>query len=258
MAKANTAKRRSGRQAPADLGVAYLALGPESDPRILLPRSALPVARGAFLLHGVLVQGWSVAWLVGFFFAEFFLVVRLAVIGDRLSGGPQIDPEQHRRRSFGLQLVWLAISLATVVFAGQGLDRSTRGAWFGLGGREGFFATPSWGVIAYLALLLGEFTVDLFAARRAKRTFASAGALQATFFLVSTLLLSFVGIFLIGLAHEGFGENGARSMFTFLLVVARTGSDLGVLWFPLWGPGRLTPKPLAAPSAGADGPRAGH
>ena len=47
-------------------------------------------------------------------------------------------------------------------------------------------------------------------------------------------------------------------MFTFLLVVARTGSDLGVLWFPLWGPGRLTPKPLAAPPAGADGPRAGH
>ncbi len=246
------------RAKPADLYEAYLASRPESDPRLLLPRSALPLARGAFLLHGVLVQGWSVAWLVGFFFAEFFLVVRLAVVGDRLAGGPQIDPELHRGRSFGFQLVWLAISLAAVVFAGQGLDRSTRGAWFGLGGGEGNFAAPSWGVLAYLALLLGEFTVDLLAARRAKRTFASAGALQATFFLASTVLLSFVGIFLVGLAHEGFGQNGARSMFTFLLVVARTGSDLGVLWFPVWGPGRLTPKPGVAPPGGADGPRDGR
>lgn len=253
-----SAKRASGRRAPADLGVAYLALGPESNPRILLPRSALPLARGAFLLHGVLVQGWSVAWLVGFFFAELFLVVRLAVVGDRLSGGPQIEPELHQRQSFGFQLVWLAISLATVVFAGQGLDRSTRGAWFGLGGGEGLVAAPSWGVLAYLALLLGEFTVDLLAARRAKRTFASAGALQATFFLVATVLVSFVGILLVGLAHEGFGENGARSMFSFLLVAARTGSDLGVLWFPIWGPGRLTPKPLAPPPAGTDGPPSGH
>ena len=253
MAKATSAKPRSGRQAPADLAVAYLALGPESDPRILLPRSALPLARGAFLLHGVLVQGWSVAWLVGFFFAEFFLVVRLAVIGDRLSGGPQIEPELHRRQSVGFQLVWLAISLGTVVFAGQGLDRSTSGAWFGLGGGEGNFAAPSWGVLAYLALLLGEFTVDLIAARRAKRTFASASTLQATFFLVAAVLLPFVGIFLVGFAHEGFGENGARTMFTLLLVVARTGSDLGVLWFPLWGPGRMTPEAEPGSPAGANG-----
>jgi hypothetical protein len=241
-AKEKATKQRSGgskAKEPADLYAAYLALRPESDPRILVPRSALPLARGAFLMHGVLVQGWSVAWLVGFLFAELFLVIRLAVVGDRLSGGPQLDPELHRKRSFGFQLVWLAVSLATVVYAGQGLDRSTRGAWFGLEDPADLVHRPSWGVLVYLILLLGEFAFDLAAARRERRTFASAGTLQATLFIVAAVLLAFVGIVLVGLAHEGFGDSGARGMFAFLLVLARTGSELGVLWFPLWGPGRL-------------------
>ncbi len=237
---------------PADIYEAYLALRPEKDPRILLPRSALPIARGAFLLHGVLALDWAVGWLVAFFAAELFVVVRLAVIGDRFSGGPRIDPELHRRTSAFFQFAWLAISLATLVYAGQGLDRSTRGAWFGLGEGESLFALPSWGVIVYLALLLAEFAGDLYAARREKRTFASAGALQATLFLVLAVLLPFVAILLVGLAHEGFGEEGARAMFAVLLVLARTASDLGVLWIPLWGPGLLTPKPGALPLPESD------
>jgi hypothetical protein len=239
--------RRAGR--PADLFEAYLASRPESDPRLLLPRSALPLARGAFLLHGVLVQQWSVAWLAAFLFAEFFLVVRLATLGDRLSTGPQLDPALHRRTSLGAQLVWCGLSLAAAAFAGQGLDRSTRGAWFGLGGQGELFAWPSWGVVAYLLLLVGELALDLLAARRERRTFVSASVLQATFFLTGALLLAFVGVFLAGFAGDWFGDAGARAVVALLLVLARTGSDLAVLWFPVWGPARLAKQP-AVPRSG--------
>ncbi len=252
MAKERAAKSRRARKTPVDLYQAYLALRPESDPRLLLPRSAVPLARGGFLLHGVVVRGWSVGWLTGFLFAELFLVVRLAVLGDRLSGGPQIDPDHHRRRSLFVELVWLAISLATVLYAGQGLDRSTRGAWFGYADGGALLHRPSWGVLVYLLLLLGEFGFAFAAARRERRTFVSGGVLQATLFLVAAVLSAFVGIVLVGLAHEGFGEGGARAMFAVLLVLARTGSELGVLWFPLWAPGRLTPKSMDAPAAAPD------
>jgi len=234
---------------PADLYEAYLASRPESDPRLLLPRSALPLARGAFLLRGVLVQQWSAAWLAAFLFAEFFLVVRLAVLGDRWSGGPKLDPALHRRTSVLAQLAWVAVSLAAIAFAGQGLDRSTRGAWFGFGVSGALWVWPGWGIVAYLLLLLGEFAFDLLAARRERRTFASAGVLQATFFLVAALLLAFAGVFVAAFLGEWFGDEGARAIVALLLVVARTGSDLAVLWFPVWGPGRLAKRP-AVPGAG--------
>lgn len=232
-------KRARKAAKPADLYEAYLASRPESDPRLLLPRSALPLARGSFLLHGVLVQQWSAAWLAGFLFAEFFLVVRLAVLGDRWSGGPRLDPELHRRTSVLSQFAWLTVSLAAIAFAGQGLDRSTGGAWFGLGGGGTLWVWPGWGFAAYLLLLLGEFAFDLLAARREHRAFASAGVMQATFFLVAVVLLAFVGVFLVAFVGDWLGDGGARAVVALLLVLARTGSDLAVLWFPAWGPGRL-------------------
>ena len=58
--------RAPGAKGGADLLDAYLARQPERDPRILLTRSVLPAARGAFLFHGVVVGGWSLAWLVAF------------------------------------------------------------------------------------------------------------------------------------------------------------------------------------------------
>jgi hypothetical protein len=243
------ARRRQKSSKPADLYAAYLASRPESDPRLLLPRSALPLARGAVLLRGVLVEQWSVAWLAAFLFAEFFLVVRLAVLGDRWSGGPKLDPEIHRRASVLEQLAWLAISLAAIAFAGQGLDRSTRGAWFGFGASGALWVWPGWGIVAYLLLLLGEFVFDLLAARRERRTFASAGVLQATFFLVAVLLLAFAGVFLAAFLGDWFGDEGARAIVALLLVLARTGSDLAVLWLPVWGPGRVA-KRSAVPGAG--------
>ncbi len=245
MTPAKAPARRGRKSAkPADLYEAYLASRPESDPRLLLPRSALPLARGAFLLHGVLVEEWSAAWLGAFLFAEFFLVLRLAVLGDRFSTGRKIDPELHRRSPLFAQIFWLGLSLAAVVFAGQALDRSARGAWFGLAEGGALWSWPSAGVGVYLALLLSEFAFDLVAARRERRTFASAGTLQATFFLAAMLGLTFFGIIAAGFAGEWFGDTGVRAVAASVLVLARTGSDLAVLWFPLWGPGRLAKHAL--------------
>jgi len=232
-------RRIAARGAHADPFAAYLARHPEADPKILLPRSVLPLARGAFLLRGVLVEGWSVAWLGAFFAAELMLVVRLAAVGDRLSLGPAIDAEHQLRRSLSWDLSWLAIALAATAFAGQGLDRSTRGAWFSLGEEAPLWAWPGWGIAAYLAFLLGEFVLDLLAARRERRSFVSTGAMQAAFLIVAAILLAFVVPFVLGFAAEWFGDAGARAVIAVLLVLARTAADLAVLWLPLWAPGRL-------------------
>jgi hypothetical protein len=234
-------KREQGRRPPTGATAqfdAYLSRRPESDPRILLPRSAPLVARGAFLLHGVLVLDWSVAWLTAFFFAEFFLIVRLSVLGDRFSTGRKLDRRLHRTTSLGFQLFWLAVTLAALVYTGQALERSTRGEGFGVGA-GGLLAWPGWGMLLYLGFLLGEFAFDLRAARRAKRAFASAGLLQASFFFFAVLVLSFFGIVLAGIFGQIFGDAGPRGVLAVLLVLARTGSELAVLWIPLWGPGQL-------------------
>ena len=54
---------------------------------------------------------------------------------------------------------------------------------------------------------------------------------------------SLVGVILAGFAGEWFGDAGVRAVAAVVLVLARAGSDLAVLWFPLWGPARLV-KPL--------------
>jgi hypothetical protein len=220
----------------ADLFRAYLARNPERDPRILLPRSALPLARGAFLFKGVVVDGWSLGWLIAFLFAEFVLVVRLAVLGDRFSTGPKADPEIHRRTSLTYQLAWLVVSIAGALFAGQALDRSTRGAWFGLSEAGGLWELPSWGVVAYVVLLIADFVIEGVAARRERRMFVPAGVLQAALFLVGVILTSFVAIFLAGIADEIFGESGGRAVFALALILSRAGSELAVLWLPIWFP----------------------
>lgn len=242
--------RDSGRRSTAAFD-AYLALEPESDPRILLPRSAGPIARGAYLLHGVLVLDWSAGWLAAFFFAEFFLIVRLAVLGDRWSTGRKLDADLHRRTSLAFQLFWFALTLAAFAFAGQMLERSTRSEALAAGGFGAgeLFVWPGWGAVLYLAFLLGEFAFDLHAARQARRTFASAGLLQASFFFFGVLVLSFFGIVLAGIFDNLMGEGGARAVAAVLLVVARCGSDLAVLWLPLWGPGRLAKGAERVPSS---------
>ena len=254
MSRDRTAKvARGERRRSTSSFDAYLALKPEADPRILLPRSAGPIARGAYLLHGVLVLDWSAAWLTAFFFAEFFLVVRLAVLGDRWSTGHKLDAELHRKTSLAFQLFWLAVTLVAFAFTGQKLESSARGDAFAPGW-SGLFAWPGWGAVLYLAFLLGEFAFDLLAARRARRTFASAGLLQASFFFFGVLVLSFFGIVLAGIFDKLMGEGGARGVAAVLLVVACCGSDLAVLWLPLWGPGQLAKHTRASRSSGARPP----
>lgn len=240
------AKRQRKREAP-ELFLAYLARRPEADPKVLLPRSAAPILRGGFLLHGVLVLDWSLAWLTGFFAAEFLLGVRLGVLGDRWTPGRQFDPELHRRTSLFFQLAWLVVTMAALVFAGRGLERASGGDAFGPGAGS-LLGWPGLGTLLYMLLLLVEFVFDLLAARREGRTFVSAGTVQASIFFVLFLLLAFVGVFLAGFVGEILGDAGARGVAAILLVLARAGSDLAVLWMPVW-----LPRVTAPPSQGADG-----
>ncbi|QQR75048.1 MAG: hypothetical protein IPJ17_05555 [Holophagales bacterium] len=232
------AKPRPRREKPT-LIQAFLARGPERDPRILLPRSALPLARAAFLFHGVVVRGWSLGWLAGFLFAEFFLVVRLAVLGDRFAGGHSLDPELHRRTSLAFQLAWLVVSTAALAFTGLALAASQAGGSLFTGGHldvSSLDAAATWGVAGYVVLLFVDAIVEGLSARRAQRAFSSAAAVQASFFLVAVLLLSFVSIFLAGLVEDLLGEPGARGVFALQLVAARGISELAVLWLPLLAP----------------------
>lgn len=242
---AQRAERQRERKTP-DLFLAYLARRPESDPRILLPRSAAPILRGGFLLHGVLVLDWSLGWLTAFFAAEFLLGIRLGILGDRFTPGRQFDPELHRRTSLFFQLAWLVVTLAALVFAGRELERVSGGEAFGASAGS-LLGQPGVGTLVYLALVLVEFVFDLLAARREGRTFVSAGTVQAALFFVLFLLFAFVGVFLAGFVSEFLGDAGARGVAAILLVLARSGSDLAVLWLPLWLP-RLATRRAAARS----------
>jgi len=230
MASSNEGRRRRRRRRERDLFAAYLAREPERDPRILLPRSALPLARGAFLLHGVVAEGWSLAWLAAFLVAEFLLVARLAALGERFAGGGRA------KGSLAGEVVWAVFALAATLFAGQALDRSTRGAWLGFGGDAGLWAWPSWGIVAYVALLGVDFVAEAVAARRERRTFVPAAVLQASVTFAVAILLSFFVILLSGVADTLFGEEGLRALVASALVLARTVGDLAVLWLPHWVP----------------------
>lgn len=227
-------KRARERKAP-ELFLAYLARRPEADPRVLVPRSAVPLLRAGFLLHGVLALDWSLAWLSGFFAVEFLLGIRLGILGDRWTTGRQFDPELHRQTSLTFQLVWLAVTMAAFVFTGRGLELSSGGGAFGAGFGPNL-GWPGVGTLLYLVLLLVEFVFDLLAARREGRTFVSAGTVQASLFFVLFVIFTFVGVFLAGFVSEFLGDAGARGVAALLLVLARSGSDLGVLWMPVWLP----------------------
>ncbi len=137
--------------------------------------------------------------------------------------------------------------MAALVFAGRGLERASGGDAFGPGAGS-LLGWPGLGTLLYMLLLLVEFVFDLLAARREGRTFVSAGTVQASIFFVLFLLLAVVGVFLAGFVGEILGDAGARGVAAILLVLARAGSDLAVLWMPVW-----LPRVTAPPSQGADG-----
>ena len=229
----------SSRRRHPGLLQAYLARGPERDPRVLVPRSALPLLRAAILFDGVVFRGWSLGWLAAFLFAEFFFVARLSVLGDRFATSSQYDPELHRRTSLPSQLAWLVVSAAALAGAGLALAASQAGSpaaaplTFDPGSSQ---ALAILGIAAYVTLLFLDALVEGLAARREQRAYASAAGLQASFFFATVVLLSVLSIPLAGLAEEVFGERGARGAFALQLVASRAFSELAVLWLPHWAP----------------------
>jgi hypothetical protein len=240
-------KRRFKRPQTPDLFSEYLKRRPERNPAVLLPRSALALARGGFLLHGVLARGWPLGWLAAFLFAEFFLVVRLTVLGDRWAGGPSLDPQRGKKSLFS-DLAWTIAAITTFYACGAKLDADTGALGLVRAASEASAAAavplsrladlaqrPSWGVIAYLASFFVEFGVELVHSRAARVSYVASSALVAALFLtvvaLGAILIPFVGVFV----EPIFGQGSLRGAFAALLVVARSGAEVAVVWFPYWG-----------------------
>jgi hypothetical protein len=189
-------------------------------------------------------QGWPVAWLVAFLFAEIFLLIRLTALGDRLSGGPSLDPRARRRGSLPRDIAWLFVALVTVWVAGVGLERGS--AWSeALGGAAAWWRRPGWGVLAYLGLLVIEFARDLAEARRTGKGFVSSASVAAVFLIVALVLSLFALVPLVAFTAK-LGDEGPRLAVGGLLVLVRLVAELAVLWLPVWGPGRLDLHPSTA------------
>ena len=237
------AKSTVKRPRSPDLFSEYLKRRPERNPAVLLPRSALALARGGFLLHGVLARGWPLGWLAGFLFAEFFLVVRLTVLGDRWAGGPSLDPKRGKKTLLN-DLAWALAMIAVFYACGAQLDARTGALGFvpdaSAAGAplvlwSDLWTRPSWGVIAYLTSFFVEFAAELAHSRAARVSYVASSALVAVFFfivvLLGAILVVFVGVFISPI----FGDGSVRGAFAVLLVVARSGAEVAVVWFPYWG-----------------------
>lgn len=236
---AGRAKKPKGRRPRANrdrLLSGYLERRPEADPRVLVLRSILPLARAALLAEGVLERGWPVAWLVAFLFAEIFLVIRLTALGDRVSGGPPLDPQARAHGSLARDVFWLAVALAATWAAGIGLERG--GAAEALSAGAAWWSRPGWGVLAYVGLLLAECARDVAEARRTGRGFVSAAAVSAAFLIVALVLAMFPLVPLLAFSAH-LSQEGPRLAIAGLLVLVRAVAELAVLWLPVWGPGRL-------------------
>jgi hypothetical protein len=237
--RARKASRPKAR--PDRLLSGYLERRPEADPRVLVPRSVLPVARGVLLAEGVVRQGWSVAWLLAFLFAEIFLVVRLTALGDRVSGGPPLDPKARQIGSLPRDVLWLAVALAATWAAGIALERGSHAAAdFATG--EAWWSRPGWSVLAYVVLLLAGFARDVVEARRSGGGFVSAAAVSAAFLIVALILAVFPLVPLLAFSAT-LSDEGPRLAIAGLLVLVRVAAELAVLWLPVWGPGQLGLRP---------------
>ena len=71
--------------------------------------------------------------------------------------------------------------------------------------------------------------------RAARVSYVASSALVAVFFLTVVVLgaifVVFVGVFVTPI----FGDGSLRGAFAVLLVVARSGAEVAVVWFPYWG-----------------------
>jgi hypothetical protein len=257
----SSAPRSSAGRAP-DLFLEYLKRQPPKDPSTLLTRSALAILRGGFLARGIFTQNWSVGWLAAFLFAEFFLIARLTILGDRWGGGPPLDAKARRGGSATKEVVLGVVALALAAGAGIGLDRSTGGGWFGSAGSFGMDFSRlgagmltghlPWGPFAYLALLLIEFARDLAAARSGRRPFVSAAAVHAAFFGAAAILSVFLFFALMFLGSWA-GDDFIRAAIAVCLLLSRTLAELAAIWLPVWG--RWVPGFSLESAPGSRGPK---
>jgi hypothetical protein len=226
------------RKRDPDIFLEYLKRRPERSPNVLVGHSAMAIARGVFLFHGVVVRGWSLGWFAGFLFAEFFLVVRLAALGDRWSGAPPLDPRTPKRW-LATDLLWTLLSIVVFYGVGAKLD-SVAGGWTmassttAIAHLRDLVIAPSWGVLVYLASFLGEFTLELVHSRTTRTSFLTSSTITAALFFGIVIL----GAFLIPVGFVlqlFFGEAGVRVLAALVLILARSGADIAVAWMPYWG-----------------------
>ena len=85
--------------------------------------------------------------------------------------------------------------------------------------------------------------MELAHSRIARQPYVASSALVATFFLVAVVLGGFVVIFVGIFAGSLFGGLSLRGIFAMLLVVARSGAEVAVAWFPYWGGSLADPPP---------------
>jgi hypothetical protein len=244
LAQIASKKGRPGAARAPDLFLEYLKRRPPKDPATLLTRSALALLRCGFLARGVFREHWSVGWLAAFLFAEFFLIARLTIVGDRWGGGPPLDAKARKGGSAPRELVLGVVALALAAGAGIGLDRSTGGGWFGSAGSFGVDLSRlgagmltgrlPWGPFAYLALLLIEFARDVAAARSGRRPFVSVAAVHAAFFGAAAILSVFLFFALMFLGSWA-GDDFIRAAIAVCLLLSRTLSELAAIWLPVWG-----------------------
>jgi hypothetical protein len=227
---------------PPNLYADYLDSGPERDPARLLPRSAVAAARGAFLLYGLLAQGWSLVWFGAFLAAEFLLIVRLDILGDRWSGGPSRDHYPRLGKSPLGDVTGALLAIVLFYLAGAKLDAGTGALGFAhleslapVPGAD-LFSRPAWNVLIYLGSHLADLFVDLRRARSGRRIFVSASTLTASLFFGLLVVSGFCFMFLtIAGSLAGASDRWPSAVAATVVVLARSGAEIGALWFPYWG-----------------------
>lgn len=230
-----SARRRRSRDLPApQLLEEYLARGPEANPALLLPPTALLLARAALLFHGVLTSDWSVAWLIFFQLAELHFVLRLMTVGNRLTG---LKPGGGvvTRTDVVRAVAWAALAFGLAFGAGVGLADSGAAELFsGVAEEEKSESAIYWTLLAYLGLEVVELVRAVVATRRRGRRFVSPATVSAAFFVLALCLSPILFFFLIyGLALFP-RIDAPRSALAITLLVAKYGAELCALWLPLW------------------------
>jgi hypothetical protein len=214
----------------------YLARGPESEPMRLLGPTAFVLLRAGILIHGVLVGGWSLLWLAAFLLAELYLVLRLMTFGNRLTGLAR-EGQAVTTASITLAGIHATLALAIAFVTGLRLADTGGGPLF-----VDVQLPSTLAVASYLAVELFEFARAVFITRRHGRRFVSSATLSAAFFVIG-LALSVLMFMLIQFVTSILGvETAARVSAALSLITAKSGAELGVVWYP-WAARKMGLKP---------------